>query len=451
MGISRSAALTALVALSFGWLACSGEDDGTGKGTGAATAAGSAGAAGSGTLGIGGRAGGGAGGSDGGSGGDSGASAFCLPANPAPTPATCDGTAPKNLAFLTLAPMPFAVPLPTAHALSTRPNVIVVRSRGGQLPLVVGRIDGGIATWVTSEDKGAFDQIGASAVLGDDLWVTSGYQPHHLWRCTIGDDLRASCVDKGEFPHEHANGSIFPVPAGSCEHPQGALLDIDTPADGEPIAQLHDAHLYDIATGVWTNVPRPTGERRDLSQIIRLRDGRAWFVGGDDGTTPVATTEIFDGKSIVAGPKLNNGRLGQGMALFPDGRVLVSGGYGDDAPFPSWEIVDVVAGTITASPQPPGDNRGRGFARTTGLFGGCGYVSLGGRVPGGGAPLDYFAFDAPGFEAIAMPPLPAPVEYGAAVTLPDGSLVYVGGRTPGIEGGPEGEWHGDAFRLFSAP
>lgn len=460
MGISRGAALTALVASSIVWLACSGEDEGTGKGSGTGAAAGGAGAAGSGALGLGGRAGGNAGGAAGAAGSEAGgseaggsgtAATGCLPALPPKAPSTCDGSAPQGLVLTAVTSMPIAQPLPVAHVLPERPNVFVVRARGAQVPAVVGRADGANVTWVTAADSKAWDQISGSVVLGNDLWLTSAYSDQHLWRCTIGDDLSTTCVDKGVFPHDHSSGTLFAIPPKACAHPEGALLDLDSPADGTPQDALHDAHLYDIATGQWTDVKRPTGVRRELSRVVQLRDGRAIFVGGDGpDEKPVTTTEIFDGESVTLGPTLARPRFAQGMAVLPDGRLLVTGGYGEDQTFPPWELVDVAAGTTSLSPQPATDLAGRSFSAATAPFGACGYVSIGGRTADESGSIDYFSYANPGFTRLSAPVLPVAIEYPAGVPLPDGSVLAIGGRASGKDGGDAGEPLADAYRL-SAP
>jgi len=61
-----------------------------------------------------------------------------------------------------------------------------------------------------------------------------------------------------------------------------------------------------------------------------LRSGRVLVAGGYDGSTYLATTEIFDAGTTTwrAGPSMITRREFHTATLLPKGRVLVAGGYG---------------------------------------------------------------------------------------------------------------------------
>jgi hypothetical protein len=68
---------------------------------------------------------------------------------------------------------------------------------------------------------------------------------------------------------------------------------------------------------------------RGSETATRLLDGRVLVVGGQDGTDPFATAELYDPATGRFSPtgSMSIGRQGHTATLLRDGRVLIAGGY----------------------------------------------------------------------------------------------------------------------------
>jgi hypothetical protein len=121
--------------------------------------------------------------------------------------------------------------------------------------------------------------------------------------------------------------------------------------------QLSSAELYDPTTGTFDPTDR-MGLGREFHTATLLTDGRVLVAGGGGDYTNRQflyaveiydpTTGTFTGTSSMAEARTNHA-----SALLDDGRVLVTGGYGTQAPLPSAEIYDPQTGTF--SPAGAGD------------------------------------------------------------------------------------------------
>ncbi len=123
------------------------------------------------------------------------------------------------------------------------------------------------------------------------------------------------------------------------------------PSNNAPGAIIFTAELYDPMTGTFS----PTG-RLAVAHVFHsatlLADGRVMIAGGDGDAGEIATVELYDPKSGTFSEtgKMNVPRVFQPAALLLDGRVLVAGGGGNYETtnfLPSAELYDPRAGTFS--------------------------------------------------------------------------------------------------------
>jgi hypothetical protein len=119
------------------------------------------------------------------------------------------------------------------------------------------------------------------------------------------------------------------------------------------------AELYDPATGRFSQTGSMHVPRAYFNAVL-LRDGRVLVMGGMSSDLPnpniEASAEIYDpalGRFLPAGP-MNVSRFKHGVALLPDGKVLVLGGqtgssYGER--LASTKIFDPATGKFQRGPQ----------------------------------------------------------------------------------------------------
>jgi len=93
---------------------------------------------------------------------------------------------------------------------------------------------------------------------------------------------------------------------------------------------LATAEVFDPTSETFTATKGAMGSPRDLHTSTTLKDGTVLVIGGDDGTVPLATAEVYD---PVAGTFALTGSMGAARAahtatLLNDGNVLVVGGTG---------------------------------------------------------------------------------------------------------------------------
>ena len=116
------------------------------------------------------------------------------------------------------------------------------------------------------------------------------------------------------------------------------------------------AEIYDPATGKFTPTGPMTVERA-LHTTTLLADGRVLVTGGfnneDDGSTSLASAELYDPKSGTFSPtgSMVDGRTFDAATLLADGRVLITGGVRNGWDYvnllDSAEMYDPKTGTFT--------------------------------------------------------------------------------------------------------
>lgn len=124
-------------------------------------------------------------------------------------------------------------------------------------------------------------------------------------------------------------------------------------------ARLDTTEVLDVAAMTFAPGP-PMAARRNLCAAAALAGGpagsalRLIVVGGQDGATPLDTTEVLDltTMAFAPGPRLAGGpRHSCAACALPDGRVLVAGGLGaGGARLTSTEVLD--AGATEFRPGP---------------------------------------------------------------------------------------------------
>jgi Kelch motif/Galactose oxidase, central domain len=151
---------------------------------------------------------------------------------------------------------------------------------------------------------------------------------------------------------------------GRAEHAATLLADgrvLVTGGTDTGAVSLASAEIYDPSTGTFT----ATGSMSDgrvYQTATLLPDGRVLVAGGcpngrvySSNPQKLASAEVYDpmaGTFSPTGP-MTDGRTFHRAVLLADGRVLVTGGYGDVAPLATAEIYDPATGTFSPAGAGP--------------------------------------------------------------------------------------------------
>ncbi|HEY1334224.1 MAG TPA: hypothetical protein VGF31_08210 [Myxococcaceae bacterium] len=222
----------------------------------------------------------------------------------------------------------------------------------------------------------------------------------------------------------------------------GALLaDGRVLLTGGGLPGIDETEIYDPVSRVWTKAA-PMGTARRLHSVTLLRDGRVLIAGGFvccvvEGQTATefatATAEIFDpGTGLFTATRpMAVGRALHQATLLPDGRVLVSGGFGEPsgpgAPGPEHaEIFDPATGTF----GPAGElQAGRSLHSAILLTDGRVLVVGGVASPGDRSAVELTELYDPAANAWAPGPTLSPAWPGATATLlGNGKVLVFGGE-----------------------
>ena len=188
--------------------------------------------------------------------------------------------------------------------------------------------------------------------------------------------------------------------------------------------------VYDPDADGFTAVPAAAAHV--FGFIVRLRDGRVMLGGGDGGNNMV---ELFDGTQWKTVAPLAQGRSMLTAHTLPDGRVIVVGGAsitagGVDVPLDSIELYDPKTDKWTTAPYKL--SKGRTWHASA-------LVRDGSVIVMGGYAIDKSCTPDSSVDQVdpvagtvkAFGILPRPNCEWTAVTLPDGSVLGVGGGACG--------------------
>ena len=271
--------------------------------------------------------------------------------------------------------------------------------------------------------------------------------PRGRHTATLLPDGRVLVVGGFAYDYEVADLRVYPGPelwdpvtlrfseseaALSCPTPDPALDELPTDttavvqANGRVLVTCVDGAGHAVAAAVWdpetdtASSEEPASGIRHVRDGTVLADGRVLITGGfgDDGV--VATASIWDPVTDALTPTgtLGVARSGHAAALLTDGRVLVTGGRATNPQ--CTPNADAVASTTARSDVPIGD---RGGGRVTDV--GFGSVAI--ACTEIWDPLTGL-FGPTG-------PMLRSREGHAALLLPDGRVLIVGGRHQ-IDGDP---------------
>jgi WD40 repeat protein len=116
------------------------------------------------------------------------------------------------------------------------------------------------------------------------------------------------------------------------------------------------SELYDPATGLWTATTGAMTGARYLHTATLLADGKVLVSGGgrieNNVFVVLASSELYDpatGLWTATTGAMTDERMYHTATLLPDGRVLVSGGAGNDTYVESSELYDPATGLWTAT------------------------------------------------------------------------------------------------------
>ena len=160
-----------------------------------------------------------------------------------------------------------------------------------------------------------------------------------------GPATRAELFDPGANTFTEVGNMTAPRWAyGAALLQSGNVLIVG--GDGNP--PLASAELFDPATGTFT----ATGSMsigRSTPFCVALADGRVLVGGGDNQNGIEASAEIYDPSTGDFTPtgNMTNPRNAAGAMLLLDGKVLVFGGSDSNGALLTAEIYDPVAGTFT--------------------------------------------------------------------------------------------------------
>jgi len=269
----------------------------------------------------------------------------------------------------------------------------------------------------------------ATLLPSGKVLVAGGARPSHtvLSSLELFDPATGLFADAGSMANVRMLPAVALLPSGKVLIAGGCTSDFS----GCPA--VASADVYDpVQNAVTADVPLSAPRGRASATL--LPSGRVLVTGGANGTTNLASAELFDPlapKFTPTAGSLAVARSGPTATLLPSGRVLVAGGDNGTTvgSITAAEIFDFRTGTFQATTAPM--NEGRYAQTATLLVNGRVLLDRGGYMssPGNGAVRTTSEVFDPGtgrFRLTATSPLTARASHAAAL-LADGRVLVVGG------------------------
>ncbi|MBN8480427.1 MAG: hypothetical protein J0L88_02430 [Xanthomonadales bacterium] len=285
-------------------------------------------------------------------------------------------------------------------------------------------------TWSTAGSM-AVARAGAGAVLLPDgrVLVIGGQSAQFAATATIENFFPPTNSFSTEAPLATARTS-----ASVSLMPNGRILVaggyVPPPNINQGGTILASAEVLDQS--VWTSAPTTgamVSARAGASTGV-LTNGRVLFAGGHNGSTVVASAEVYNeaNGTFSAVGAMAQAREAAGSALFPDGSFYIFGGRSATGqPLASAERFDMQAQTFSTNPQPLWQAR---YAAGTAMLANGRLLIAGGR--GASGPIARAeVFDSYTRTFTQTGPMITPRSDASTITLADGSVLVVGGRGAG--------------------
>ena len=119
---------------------------------------------------------------------------------------------------------------------------------------------------------------------------------------------------------------------------------------GDGSSVLASAELFDPVAGTFSSTKGNLKQARKLTALFFCLGGKVLITGGDDSTVSLSSAELFDpvAETFSAAGDMTTTRAGATATLLRDGRVLIAGGVdNNDALLATAELYDRSVGTFS--------------------------------------------------------------------------------------------------------